>query len=178
MRRWYHGLMKLSLALLIAAFSFAAGVNPQMKLVNSVYILSMGGGMDQFLANQLTSSGLLQVVTDPQKADAIITDRLGEGFEAKLKDLYPPPATEEKKAEKEKPAAQDSGSADNLADGGPPQHMTSSFNRGKGNLFVVDRKTRNVIWSTYERPKDFTPGELDRVAAKIVKRLKNDLNGK
>ena len=47
--------------------------------------------MDQYLANQLTTLGVFQVVADPQKADAIITDRLGEPFEAKLKDLYPPP---------------------------------------------------------------------------------------
>ncbi len=30
----------------------------------------------------------VQVVTDPQKADAILTDRIGAGFEQKLDDLY------------------------------------------------------------------------------------------
>ena len=39
--------------------SLPAAVNPQLKQVNSVYILGMSGGLDQFLANQLTgwSSG-------------------------------------------------------------------------------------------------------------------------
>ena len=39
-----------------------------------VYILAMGSGMDQYLANQLTTIGVFEVVTDPQKADAIVTD--------------------------------------------------------------------------------------------------------
>ena len=52
----------------------------------------MSNSMDQYLANRLTSEGILQVVTDPNKADAVLTDRLGLGFEERLKQLYPPPA--------------------------------------------------------------------------------------
>ena len=44
----------------------------------------MSNGLDQFLAIRLTSGTVMQVVTDPQKADAILTDRIGASFEEKL----------------------------------------------------------------------------------------------
>jgi hypothetical protein len=155
--------------------------------------------MDQYLANRLTTLGVFQVVADPQKADAIITDRLGEPFEAKLKDLYPPPPVshpppaplekdakdkdakdkdakddkDSKTAKSDKPAKDEK---DIVESSGPPR--TSSFNRGRGNIFIVDRKSRNVIWSIYEPPKDSTPGELSKTAERVVKRLRDDLSEK
>lgn len=160
--------MKSFCSLALFAASVSAAENPQLQHVNSVYILAMSGGMDQFLANRLTALGVFQVVTDPQKADAILTDRLGETFESKLKELYPPPAPKDTKASKED---KDSG-----ADASGGVARASSFSRGKGNLFIVDRKTRNVLWSIYERPKDSTPGELSKTAERVVKRLKRDLS--
>jgi hypothetical protein len=35
-------------------------------------------------------------------------------------------------------------------------------------VFVVDRKTRRVVWSVYEPPKDFSSQELDRTAGRIA----------
>jgi hypothetical protein len=131
--------------------------------------------------------GVFQVVTDPQKADAIITDRLGEPFEAKLKELYPPPPPPAPPAEA-KPAKDDKDSKtatnrlpvkddkDKTEEGGATR--VGGFNRGRGNIFIVDRKSRNVIWSTYERPKDSTPGELSKTAERVVKQLKDDLSDK
>ena len=49
--------------------------------VKTVYLLPMASGLDQYLALQLTSSGVLQVVTDPKKADAILTDGIGARLE-------------------------------------------------------------------------------------------------
>jgi hypothetical protein len=161
-----------------------------LKQVNTVYILAMTSGMDQYLANQLTTLGVFQVAADPQKADAIITDRLGEPFEAKLKDLYPPPPAphpvpappkekdakddkDSKTAKSDKPAKDEK---DIVESSGPPR--ISSFNRGRGNIFIVDRKSRNVIWSIYEPPKDSTPGELSKTAERVVKRLREDLSEK
>jgi hypothetical protein len=54
----------------------------------------------------------------------------------------------------------------------------SSGSRGKGNLFIVDRKSRSVLWSIFEPPKDSTPAELSKTAGKVVKRLKLDLSDK
>ena len=183
--------MKLFWALALLAASLPAAVNEQLKQVTTVYILGMSGGMDQYLADRLTRTGVFQVVTDPQKADAIITDRLGEPFEAKLKELYPPPPppappapptpVKDEKADKdsklvvvEKTAKDDK---DKLEDAAGPAHV-SSFSRGRGNFFIVDRKSRNVVWSTYERSKDTTPGELSKTAERVVKRLKDELSDK
>lgn len=51
----------------------------------------------------------------------------------------------------------------------------SSFGRGKGNFFLVDRTTRTVIWSIFEPPKNSTPSELDKTAERVVNHLKQDL---
>ena len=127
--------------------------------------------MDQFLANRLTTMGVFQVVTDPQKADALITDRIGEAFQAKYDELYPPPAPP--KPVKDEKSAKDDKKKDDLSDG--PVTRLSSFNTGKGNFFIVDRKSRNVLWSIYERSQNSTPGELTKTAERVVKRLKTDL---
>jgi len=179
--------MKLFCALVLLAASVPAAVNQQLKQVNTVYILGMSGGMDQYLANRLTNMGVFQVVTDPQKADAIITDRLGEPFEAKLKELYPPPAppapvkdakdAKDDKDSKTAPADKKEKDDKDKTDTGGVTRV-GSFNRGRGNIFIVDRKSKNVVWSTYDRPKDTTPGELSKTAERVVKRLKDDLSDK
>ena len=166
--------MKWFATLALSALGLAAAVNPQLKQVNTVYILAMGNGIDQYLANRLAAAGVFQVVTDPQKADAILTDRVGESFENKLNELYPPPPTPEQLKKKEEEAKDNKkGSVD--MSGGPPKAATSSFSRAKGNFFLVDRKTRAVLWSVYEPPKDTRPAALTRTAAKVVKRLETDL---
>jgi hypothetical protein len=168
--------MKLFCALALFAACLAAAINADLKRVNTVYILPMGSGMDQFLANRLTAMGVFQVVTDPQKADALVTDRIGEAFQAKFDELYPPPAPP-KPVKDEKSAKDDKKENKNELSPGAVPH-TSSFNRGKGNFFIVDRRSRNVLWSIYERPTTTTPSELTKTAEKVVKRLKADLSEK
>ena len=170
--RWYHVLMNRLCFLALLGASLGAALNPQIKQVNQVYILAMGGGMDQFLANQLTAQGVFQVVTDPQKADAILSDRLGVMFENKLKELYPPPAP----PPPPKSDSKDAKDKDEKQDTSPAR--VGGLGTGKGNFFLVDRKTRAVLWSLYERPKDSTPRELSRTAERVVKRLKADLTDK
>ena len=185
--------MKLFFALTaIAAVAFAT-VNPQLHQVKRVYILAMGSGMDQFLANQLTKDGVFEVVTDPKAADAIVTDAVGEPFQKKLDDLYPPPP-KPKVPEATKPAA-DSGSTVDVGDSAAPAKpgrtdlldgvdfagggfRSGSFGRSKGNVFVVDRNSRVVLWSVYDRPKNSTPGELTKTASQVVKHLMDDLTEK
>ena len=183
--------MKLFCALALFAASVPAAVNPELKQVTKVYILAMGSGMDQYLANRLTTMGVFQVVTDPQKADALITDRLGEPFETKFKELYPPPPpppchtppppVKDAKDDKdskilvpvEKSAKDDKDKPDESG-----TRRVGSFNRSRGNIFIVDRKSKNVIWSVYDRPKDTTPGEMSKTAERVVKRLRDDLTAK
>jgi len=158
-------LLFLALALGTALLPASGPAGPaELSQVQSVYLLPMGSGLDQYLANRLTAQQVFQVVTDPQKADAIFTDQIGIGFEKRLEELYRPPAPE--KTEKDEVAREE-----------PPVRF-SSFGRGKGNLFLVDRKSRRVIWSVYERPRSSTPDDLDRAGQRVVERLKKDLSGK
>ncbi len=133
----------------------------------SVYIMRMGSGFDQYLAAQLTTGKMMRVVTDPQKADFILTDRIGEAFEAKLAELYPPekPPVEKKDAEKK----------DGEKEKREPQvlpKMSTNMGGGKGTVFLVDRKTKMVTWSTFLRPKNASPEELNRTARKVVEQMK------
>ena len=67
--------------------------------IKTVYVLPMSNGLDQYLAVELTTGAVLQVVTDPQKADAVFTDHLGESFEQTLADLYTPKTDDKAKSE-------------------------------------------------------------------------------
>jgi hypothetical protein len=53
--------------------------------------------------------------------------------------------------------------------------LNSSFGHGKGTVFLVDRKSKQVIWSVFEPPKGSGNSQLDRSASDIVSRLKRDL---
>lgn len=157
----------------------------------TVFLMPMGRGLDQFIANRLTRAHLLQVVTDPVKADTIITDQVGSGFESRLKDLYPPPpAPESKEDAKEKGKEKEKEKAD-----APKQHGLASmlgdtvnkpektgnmgvYGRGRGTIFLVDVQSRQVLWSAFEKPKSSSPYDLDHAAERIVKRLKEDLTPK
>ena len=189
--------MTKHLALALAVFT--APVAAQLNTIQTVYLLPMGSGLDQYIANRLTAAGVFQVVTDPLKADAVFTDRLGEAFEARFTELYITPEEERKKAEEKKAKAEEkkarekekkekgkqkdeektSGEQDDSAKPAEmPPIRASSFSRGKGTLFLVERKSRDVVWSIYEQPKSSTPKELDRVAGRVVDRLKTSRAGK
>ncbi len=129
-----------------------------LEKVHSVYLLPMTGGLDQYLANRLSASGVFQVVADPRKADAILTDRLGEAFERRLDELL---AT-----------APDKDDKNNTLEQSDRRVVVSTFGKGKGNIFLVETASRSVVWSAYELPKNTTPGELDRIARRLVERLK------
>ena len=156
-------------------------VDPAVREVKAVYLLPMSSGLDQFLASRLTSEGVVQVVTDPLKADAVLTDKVGEALERKMHELYDPkpeppkpdPAKEDKKDEKTKEnETKDSVKAAETAK--MARVGTSSWGRGRGSIFLVQRSTGNVIWSTAGQPKDSSSPEVRKTAAKITAQLKKD----
>ena len=53
--------------------------------------------------------------------------------------------------------------------------INSSSGDSKGTVFLVGTKSRQVIWSVYELPKNSTSKEMDRIASDIVSRLKKDM---
>ena len=106
--------MKSVVLLLCVMVSGAACLCPaaDSSQVRSVYLLPMTGGLDQYLANRIAASAVFQVVTDPKKAEAIFTDKLGTAFEEALKTILPAPAAEEgseSSKESERPARPSSG---------------------------------------------------------------------
>jgi len=140
------------------------GESAEVAGVETVYLLPMGNSLDQFLANQLTSQGILRVVADPRKADAVFTDRLGKELQAFLDEIQP--------AEEAAVAGESETSGKELAKDERGRGRITTFGRGKGTVFLVDRETRTVLWSTYERPKNATPDQVNKAASRIVERLK------
>ncbi len=54
----------------------------------------------------------------------------------------------------------------------------STLSRGKGTYFLVDRRSRIVLWSMYSKTKDVQPNSLDKNAEKVVEHLGKDFSGK
>ncbi len=149
--------MKFSvLSLFVATFCSAA----QLKDVKSVYFYPMPGGLEQHLASRIVRDHVYQVVSDPKLADAVFTDSISDAFLYKLDHINMPPA----------PAA-NSGTLSSMTV--EPPHA-STFSRGKGTLFLVDAKSKQVVWSTYRKPKNTMAPTLDKTAKKIVDKLEID----
>ncbi len=181
---------------LLLCGSAALACAADLANVRSVYVMPMSRGFDQYIANRITNGHIFQVVTDPKRADAILTDRIGQAFEIQLEKISPPPeppkpAKPAKAAEKADDKSADKGdqkSSDNnpaamFADTEKQSDavnaaLSSSFGRGKGTIFLVWAKSREVVWSIYDPPKSSSSKDMDRTASDIVASLKKDLNPK
>jgi hypothetical protein len=168
------------IALLFCGMAALVCATDNLTKVHTVYLLKMGKGLDQFLASRLAEDHVFQVVTDPKQADAVFTDQIGEGFEAKLEEIFPTPEPA-KPAPPPKPVKTDEEVSPLLGDtvntlSNPASN--SSFGRAKGTIFLVDAKSRRVIWSVFEPLKSADPKDMDRTANDIVGRLKKNLKGK
>jgi hypothetical protein len=152
-----------------------------LTAVRNVYVMPMSRGLDQYLAGRLASEGLFQVVTDPKLADAVLSDKVGDSLRAQLETIFPTPKPEVEEPEKEDKddsAAANEGASvaaglketENKVD--RPQ---SAFGRSKGNIFLVEAKSRLVLWATYDPPKSSNARDLDRTANDIVSRIRKDL---
>src|SRR4051812_1011695 len=187
--------MKRLLFLLGCAGAMLCAAN--LEGVHNVYVMPMARGLDQYLASRITSDHVFQIVTDPKLADAVLTDRVGESLQIQLENIFPtpkppqpdPPAVEE--AEKVEKPAKSARSKRDKEEPAPVNPMfqepvnkldnpnnNSSFGRSKGNIFLVDTKSRQVVWSTFNPPKSSAVKDLDRTASDIVSRIKKDLSPK
>jgi hypothetical protein len=141
---------------LIILTLFATGALAQQAGMRSVYILPMTGGLDQYLAGQITRDHVMQVVADPKIADVILTDRLNEAFGDTLAKLHP--------------REDDPDTTEQIV------HHSFRSSSNKGTIFLVDAKSREVIWSDYENPgRNASAARLNRAAGRIVKKLAGTL---
>jgi len=150
-------LMALALTLLPAGV-FGA----DMSGVKTVYLLPMSSGLDQYLAVRLTTASVLQVVADPRNADAVLTDHIGQSFEDRLDEMY---------GAKPKSDDDKNGSTPEFA------RITSGA-RSRGAIFLVNRKTRDILWSAYEPPRGTAPADMNRTADRIAEKLAKAIKGK
>jgi hypothetical protein len=92
----------------------------------------------------------MQVVADPKIAEVIMTDRLGQAFEQQLKAIRP--------------------DADKKSDDNARNTFQST--RARGTIFLVDPKSRRVLWSDYQKPSSSnSDSDLNRTAEQITKKL-------
>jgi hypothetical protein len=116
----------------------------------TVYVLPMAGGFDQFLAECLTYKQVMRVVTDPKIADTVLTDHLGEAFEQKMAEIHP--------------------KDDKKSDSATLHTFRSS--QGRGTIFLVDAKSRHVLWSDYEKvPGVNSNNNMMQEAERVAKKL-------
>lgn len=124
------------------ALAFAQYTGPK-----TVYILPMAAGLDQYLAQRLTQDHVMQVVADPKAAEVIMTDHLGEAFEQKLREIRPPEtAKDEKKSDDD------------------ATRNTFHSSAARGTVFLVDAKSRAVLWSDYQKPGHDPTRTAERIA--------------
>jgi hypothetical protein len=171
-----QAMKSIKLLLLLLTGCAAALTAADLENVHTVYVLPMGHGLEQYLANALTGEHVFVIVTDPKAADAVLTDHVGAPLQQKLDVLLAPPAEKPdvKPADKDKVETakgsimEPANKLDNPAD-------NSSFSRSRGTVFLVGMKSRQVLWSVYDLPRDSSSKELDRIASDIVSRLRKDM---
>lgn len=149
--------MKCLLFAALAALPFSPAAHAEVAGLKTVYLLPMSGGLDQYLAVQLTTEGVLQVVTDPKKADAILTEGIGGRFDESFSELFKPPV--------------DKDQADKAGATEFSHPAMRPLSGSRGLIFLVNRATRDVVWSTFERPKGNQPEDMKHAAEKIVDRM-------
>ncbi len=159
----------------LAAPPLAGADWERLGRVQKVYLWPMSDSLDQFLAEQVATEGVFDVVVDPKRAQAILTDRISSKFLEGMEELFPTPE-EIAEATKEEEGADDSASA--LAGAYRPERSPIySASRAEGAVFLVDVRTREVLWSTFLKDYDTTPKAMHRQARMVVMRLKKQLEG-
>lgn len=153
-----------ALTALPAAFGAPADAGP-------VYFWPMAGALDQYLAEQFQSNGVYAVTVDPKLARTVMTDRIDAVFLGALDELFPLPGGEPSEDAEQK-------SDDSLeGDFRMERPKNRPVARSQGTLFLVDIKTRKVLWSTYLKEYNRNPNALNKQAREVVARLQKELVG-
>ena len=166
--RWFAATAMTPCFLLVAADL------SELSRIRSVYIWPMHNSFDQYLAEQIAEEDVFEVVVDPKFATAVLTDRIDAPFLGALEEFFPLPDSGE--AEKDE-AEEESASGDSIEAGVELRRPTNrAFSRPKGTLFLVDVRSRRVLWSTFLKEYQPSPNKLHGQARDVVMRLKKQLN--
>ena len=129
---------------------FATLASAQYAGPKTVYILPMGAGLDQYVAQWLTKNHVMQVVADPKIAEVVMTDRIGEAFEQKMEQIRP--------------------NADKKPDNATHGEFHST--KAQGTIFLVDAKSHQVLWSDHQKPpRSNSDEDLNRTAEEIARKI-------
>ena len=176
-------MVRLSLLLLALLGLVSLAVHPlagadweRLGRVEKVYLWPMSNSLDQFLAEQVATEGVFDVVVDPKRAQAILTDRISSKFLEGMEELFPTPE-EIAEAEKEEEEGADDPASTLAGAYRPERSPIYSASRAEGAVFLVDVRTREVLWSTFLKGYDTTPKAMHRQARMVVMRLKKQLAG-
>jgi hypothetical protein len=167
--------LALLVSITLAAVSGFAQGNSELSQIQTVYLMPMANGFDQYLANRLREVPQIRVVADPSKADAVFTDRLGATFENKLEEWAD--AQKQKQEEANVPPA-DAAAAPSREGFKFAPKVVSNLSRGRGTYFLVDRRSRIVLWSIYSKAKNSQPNSLNSNAGHVAEKLAKDFTGK
>ena len=153
-----------ALAAVPAAFGAPADASP-------VYFWPMANALDQYLAEQFQSNGIYAVTVDPKQARTVMTDRIDSVFLGVMDELFPLPGSEPAEAAEEK--------VDDSIEGDFRMQRPKNrpLGRSQGTIFLVDVKTRKVLWSTYLKEYNSNPNSLNKKAREVATRLQKELTG-
>ena len=132
----------------------------------------MEGALDQYIAQEASAVGAVSVTVDPKMAKAILTDRIDANFLAGMDELFPLPVVEKEEEKKEDDAS------DSVETGlQKPRPANRALSRPHGTLFLVDAKTRRVLWSTFLGDYERSPKKLNGEAKSVVQRMMTAMGG-
>ena len=124
-----------------------------------MYFWPMQSSLDQYLAEQ--AAGRIEVTVDPKMAVAIMTDRIDAPFLDAMDELFPVEGREKPKESSESIEGE--------------LQLTRPKNRPKGTprgtVFLVDVKTRRVLWSTFLGDFDSRAKSLHNEAQRVIEQL-------
>ena len=155
--------------LLLVVFA-AAGQAQTLSNSGPVYFWPMTSAFDQYLAQEASGGGVLNVTVDPKNASAVMTDRIDGKFLEGLDEIFPLPEDPSRESDEEE------ASSDSIEGSFQLQRPANRpVGRPRGTLFLVDIKTRNVLWSTFLKEFDATPDRLQRKARSVIEKLQQEL---
>ncbi len=143
----------IALSLLAVPFGQA-----QLRDAQPVYFWPMQHSFDQYLAEAVNTADALTVTFDPKLAAAIMTERIDANFLEAMEEIFP---TKKEESEDKK---------DDSIEGDFAMARTKNRpqSRPQGTLFLVDVKTRRVIWSSYRGELKPDSKDLHKEARRVV----------